>query len=61
MNNINEDSVIKLAQEGNREALKLLFEENKKKIFSLAFQYTRNAEDAEDILQDTFTTAALIT
>ena len=51
---MNEDSVIKLAQEGNSEALKLLFEENKKKIFSLAFQYTRNAEDAEDILQDTF-------
>jgi RNA polymerase sigma-70 factor (ECF subfamily) len=54
MNDMNEDSVIKLAQEGNSEALKLLFEENKKKIFSLAFQYTRNAEDAEDILQDTF-------
>ena len=51
---MNEDAVIKLAQEGNREALKLLFEENKKKIFSLAFQYARNAEDAEDILQDTF-------
>jgi RNA polymerase sigma-70 factor (ECF subfamily) len=54
MNDMNEDSVIKLAQEGNREALKLLFEENKKRIFSLAFQYTRNAEDAEDVLQDTF-------
>jgi RNA polymerase sigma-70 factor (ECF subfamily) len=54
MNSMNEDAVIKLAQEGNREALKLLFEKNKKKIFSLAFQYARNAEDAEDILQDTF-------
>jgi RNA polymerase sigma-70 factor (ECF subfamily) len=51
---MNEDAVIKLAQEGNREALKLLFEENKKKIFYLAYQYTKNAEDAEDILQDTF-------
>jgi RNA polymerase sigma-70 factor (ECF subfamily) len=51
---MNEDSVIKSAQEGNREALKFLYEENKKKIFSLAYQYTRNAEDAEDILQDTF-------
>ena len=54
MNVMNEDAVIKLAQEGNREALKLLFEENKKKIFSLAYQYTRNVEDAEDILQETF-------
>jgi len=54
MNNMNEDAAIKSAQEGNREAMRLLFEENKKKIFSLAYQYTRNAEDAEDILQDTF-------
>ena len=49
-----EEAVIKLAQEGNREAVRLLFEENKKKIFSLAYQYTKNAEDAEDILQETF-------
>jgi RNA polymerase sigma-70 factor (ECF subfamily) len=51
---MNEDAVIRLAQEGNKKAVRLLFEENKKKIFSLAYQYTRNAEDAEDILQDTF-------
>ena len=49
-----EEAVIKLAQEGNREAVRLLFEENKKKIFSLAYRYTKNAEDAEDILQETF-------
>jgi len=54
MNSMNKDAVIKLAQEGNREALKLLFEENKKKIFYLAYQYTKNAEDAEDILQEAF-------
>lgn len=54
MNSMNEDAVIKLAQEGNREALKLLFEENKKKIFYLAYRYTKNAEDAEDILQEAF-------
>jgi RNA polymerase sigma-70 factor (ECF subfamily) len=54
MNSMNEHAVIKLAQEGNREALKLLFEENKKKIFYLAYQYTKNAEDAEDILQEAF-------
>lgn len=51
---MNEDYVIKLAQEGNREAMRLLFEENKKRIFSLAYQYAKNAEDAEDILQETF-------
>ncbi len=54
MYRMNKAAVIKLAQEGNREAVRLLFEKNKKKIFSLAYQYTKNAEDAEDILQDTF-------
>lgn len=51
---MNEIAAIKLAQEGNKEALKTLFVENKKKIFSLAYQYVKNAEDAEDILQETF-------
>jgi RNA polymerase sigma-70 factor (ECF subfamily) len=47
-------AIIQLAQEGNKEALRLLFEENKQRIFSLAYQYVKNAEDAEDILQETF-------
>jgi RNA polymerase sigma-70 factor (ECF subfamily) len=51
---MNEQNVIKSAQNGNREALRLLFEENRQKIFSLAYQYVKNAEDAEDILQETF-------
>lgn len=51
---MNEIAAIKLAQQGNKEVLKVLFEENKKKIFSLAYQYVKNAEDAEDILQETF-------
>ena len=32
----------------------MLFEQNRKRIFSLAYQYTKNKEDAEDILQETF-------
>jgi len=52
--NMEETATIQLAKEGNREALRLLFEENRKKIFSLAYQYVRNAQDAEDILQETF-------
>lgn len=36
------------------EAFRLLFEENKRKVFSIAFRYAKNKEDAEDILQDTF-------
>lgn len=32
----------------------MLFEQNRKRIFALAYQYTKNREDAEDILQETF-------
>ncbi len=49
-----EIAAIQLARDGNTEALRLLFDENKKRIFSLAYQYVRNSEDAEDILQETF-------
>jgi len=49
-----EIAAIQLARDGNTEALRLLFDENRKRIFSLAYQYVRNAEDAEDILQETF-------
>jgi RNA polymerase sigma-70 factor (ECF subfamily) len=51
---MDEPSVVKSAQNGNKEALRLLFEENRQKIFSLAYQYVKNVEDAEDILQETF-------
>ncbi len=49
-----EIAAIQLARDGNTEALRLLFDENRKRIFSLAYQYVRNSEDAEDILQETF-------
>lgn len=32
----------------------MLFESNKKRIYALAYQYTRNVEDTEDIFQETF-------
>jgi len=46
--------LIQSAQQGDREAFSMLFEENKKMVFGLAFNYTKNKQDAEDILQDTF-------
>jgi len=52
-----EEALIKQAQDGDKEALKMLYEANKKKIFYLAYQYVHNAEDAEDILQETFVKA----
>ena len=50
-----ERAVVQSAQQGNMEAFRMLFEQNRKRIFLLAYQYTKNKEDAEDILQETFT------
>lgn len=49
-----ETEVVYLAQQGDTEAFRRLFEDNKHKVFSIAYQYTKNKEDAEDILQETF-------
>lgn len=46
--------LVQSAQEGNKEAFRKLFEDNKNRIFSLTYHYLKNMEDAEDALQDTF-------
>jgi len=51
---MNEQTLVRLAREGDREALRILFDQNKDKIFALAYHYTKNSQDAEDILQETF-------
>ena len=51
---MNETALIRSAKQGDAEALKMLFEANKKKIYALAYQYTKNVEDTEDIFQETF-------
>ena len=51
---MNEISLVQSAKQGNQEALKMLFEANKKNIYALAYQYTKNVEDTEDISQETF-------
>ena len=53
-NRMDEIALANLAREGNKEALRTLFENNKKRIFYTAYQYVKNIEDAEDIVQDTF-------
>lgn len=51
---MNEREAIRLVQQGDTGAFRYLFDSHKNRIFSLAYQYTKNAQDAEDILQDTF-------
>jgi len=49
-----ENALIQSARQGNMEAFRQLFDENRQRIFAVAFRYAKNVEDAEDILQDTF-------
>ena len=51
---MDEIAVVQLAQQGDTDAFRRLFEDNKRRVFGLAYQYTKNKEDAEDILQETF-------
>jgi RNA polymerase sigma-70 factor, ECF subfamily len=51
---MNEAKLIQDAQQGDTDAFKTLFEANKRKIYALAYQYTKNTQDTEDIFQDTF-------
>ena len=49
-----EYTLVQSAQQGDMEAFRQLFDENKRRIFAIAYRYAKNKEDAEDILQDTF-------
>lgn len=51
---MDESVLIQSVRKGDREALRILYDQNKQRIFALAYQYTKNCEDAEDILQETF-------
>ncbi len=51
---MDETALVQQAQDGSADAFRHLFEDNKRRIMSLAYQYTKNLEDSEDIVQDTF-------
>ena len=51
---MDEITLIQAAREGDENAYRRLFEDNRQRIFGLAYRYVRNREDAEDILQETF-------
>jgi RNA polymerase sigma-70 factor (ECF subfamily) len=49
-----EERTVVLAQQGDEQAFRDLYEKNYGRIFRLAFRYMRTAEDAEDVAQETF-------
>jgi len=51
---MDEIALVQSAQEGNMDAFESLMKNNRQRIFALAYQYTKNAEDTEDIFQETF-------
>lgn len=51
------DRIVDLAITGNNNAMRTLYNMNREKIMNLALKYTRNREDAEEVLHDTFITA----
>jgi len=51
---MNEAELVLDAQNGDTNAFRTLFEANKRKIYALAYQYTQNTQDTEDIFQETF-------
>jgi RNA polymerase sigma factor (sigma-70 family) len=54
-----EEELVAAAKSGDEGAFETLFNRNQRRIFALAFRYTRVREDAEDIVQQTFQKAFL--
>lgn len=49
-----DDTLAKLLQEGNREALNVLMERYQKKLARFIYHYTGRENDVDDLVQDTF-------
>jgi RNA polymerase sigma-70 factor, ECF subfamily len=52
--NGNDSDWVALAKTGDRGAMRELYERNRSRIYALAYRYSGNVADAEDILQDSF-------
>lgn len=59
LNELDERELVKLAQAGEREAFRVLFERHKRRAFHVAFAVLRSKEDAEDVVQEAFVKAYL--
>lgn len=53
---IDEEECVRQIVERNEEAFELLYNHHCDRVFSILISYTKNAEDAEELLQDVFVT-----
>lgn len=51
---VSEKELVAAAKSGDESAFEILFKRQERKIFRVAFRYTRVREDAEDVVQETF-------
>jgi len=51
---MSEEVTILLAKEGNKDAVRRLYDGHRERVYRLAFRYTRSAQDSEDVMQETF-------
>lgn len=51
---MNDTALVTASQAGDLEAFKTLFEQHRRTVLGIAYNYVKNLEDAEDILQETF-------
>jgi RNA polymerase sigma-70 factor (ECF subfamily) len=51
------DDLVARCQEGDLEAMQMLYQQNNKQIYSIALRMSNSKADAEDVVQDTFVKA----
>jgi RNA polymerase sigma-70 factor, ECF subfamily len=54
MNSISENEAVQRARCGDRDALECVYKSYRRKVYLLCLGMMRNADDAEDLMQDTF-------
>ncbi|NQW04625.1 MAG: hypothetical protein HQ485_11430 [Acidobacteria bacterium] len=51
---LDDAAIVALARNGDQEGFRLLVERHSRSLYRLAFRMTGRAEDAEDVVQETF-------
>ena len=59
LDDLDDGQLVALTKGGSKDAYKVLFERYQKRCLAIAYQVTRNSEDAEDITQEAFVKAYL--